>query len=113
MFDSFQSRLKLKGTVETQTGIRVGAGRSTAVVGSDLPVVRDAEGAPYIPGSSFKGVLRAYLESIMRSFTDDKKIVCNPTSNDEQCITREKMKTLRERRDKNKWNDEKFNVYTS
>ena len=94
MFDKFQSRLNLKGKVETQTAIRVGAGRSTAVVGSDLPVVRDAEGAPYIPGSSFKGVLRSYVESILRSFAEDKKVVCkkvvcNPTKNDEQCIPRE------------------------
>ena len=96
MFDKFQSRLNLKGKVETQTAIRIGAGRSTAVVGSDLPVVRDAEGAPYIPGSSFKGVLRSYTESIIRSFTMDQKVVCNPTNNDEQCISREKMQILKE-----------------
>lgn len=96
MFDKFQSRLNLKGKVETQTSIRIGAGRSTAVVGSDLPVVRDAEGAPYIPGSSFKGVLRSYIESIIRSFTEEKKFVCNPTNNDEQCIPREKMQILKE-----------------
>ena len=98
MFDKFQSRLNLKGKVETQTAIRIGAGRSTAVVGSDLPVVRDAAGAPYIPGSSFKGVLRSYIESILRSFTEDKKVVCNPANNDEQCIPREKMQTLKEER---------------
>ncbi len=110
MFDKFQSRLKLKGKVETQTAIRVGAGRSTAVVGSDLPVVRDAEGSPYIPGSSFKGVLRSYIESIMRSFTEDKHIVCNPVNKDGQCITRDKMKTLRDKRDENNWNDDKFSA---
>ncbi len=108
MFDKFQSRLNLKGKVETQTAIRVGAGRSTAVVGSDLPVVRDAAGAPYIPGSSFKGVLRSYIESILRSFTKDINVVCNPTNNDEQCIKREKLKKLRDKRDDNKWNDDKY-----
>ena len=110
MFDKFQSRLNLTGEVETLTAIRIGAGRSTAVVGSDMPVVRDATGSPYIPGSSFKGVLRSYVESIMRSFTDDKKVVCDPTNNDEQCITREKMKILRDKRDNNNWKDEKFNA---
>lgn len=95
MFDKFQSRLNLKGTVETQTAIRVGAGRSTAVIGSDLPVVRDAEGAPYIPGSSFKGVLRSYIESLLRSFTEKKSIVCNPVNHNEQCITKKKMETLK------------------
>ena len=64
MFDKFQSRLNLTGKIKTLTAIRIGAGRSTAVIGSDLPVVRDAAGAPYIPGSSFKGVLRSYVESM-------------------------------------------------
>ena len=101
MFDKFQSRLNLIGEVETLTAIRIGAGRSTAVVGSDLPVVRDAAGFPYIPGSSFKGVLRSYVESILRSFIDDdnRHVVCNPTNRDEHCITRDEMEDLREKRD--------------
>ena len=99
MFDKFQSRLNLKGKVETLTAIRIGAGRSTAAVGSDLPVVRDSANLPYIPGSSFKGVLRSYIESILRSLKDDKRIVCNPTDNKEQCITAENMENLREKRD--------------
>ena len=101
MFDKFQSRLNLEGTVETLTAIRIGAGRSTAVIGSDLPVVRDAVGDPYIPGSSFKGVLRSYVESILRSLIDDdnRHVVCNPTNHDEHCITRDEMEDLREKRD--------------
>ncbi len=116
MFDTFQSRLELKGTVETQTGIRIGAGRSTAVIGSDLPVVRDAEGAPYIPGSSFKGVLRSYVESILRSVIDDKQVVCNPVDDDGQCINRTDMQNLRKARetglknpkDRHNWTDQEF-----
>ena len=99
MFDKFQSRLNLKGEVETLTAIRIGAGRSTSPVSSDLPVVRDAANHPYIPGSSFKGVFRSYLESVLRSFTDDRCVVCNPTNEKEQCITREEMETLRKKRD--------------
>ena len=109
MFNTFQSRLILEGEVETLTAIRVGAGRSTAVLGSDLPVVRDTKNHPYIPGSSFKGVLRSYIESILRSFTENEHIVCNPIDKDGQCITRDKMNTLRDKRDRNNWNDDKFN----
>ena len=98
MFDKFQSRLNLTGEIETLTAIRIGAGRSTSPISSDLPVVRDAEGSPYIPGSSFKGVLRSYVESILRSIANHRHIVCNPTNNDEQCITTEEMKPLREKR---------------
>ena len=101
MFHKFQSRLTLEGEVETLTAIRIGAGRSTAVVGSDLPVVRDAAGSPYIPGSSFKGVLRSYVESILRGLIEDdnRHVVCNPTNHDEHCITRDEMEDLREKRD--------------
>ena len=62
MFDKFESRLSLKGEVETLTAIRIGAGRSNSPVGADLPVVRDVANFPYIPGSSFKGVLRPMLK---------------------------------------------------
>ena len=108
MFDKFQSRLNLKGKVETLTAIRVGAGRSTAAVGSDLPVVRDSANRPYIPGSSFKGVLRSYVESILRSLKDDKCIVCNPTDNKEQCITADDMEALREKRRQQGWSDQQL-----
>ena len=99
MFDKFQSRLNLMGEVETLTAIRIGAGRSTSPISSDLPVVRDAANHPYIPGSSFKGVFRAYVESILRGLIDDRRIVCNPTNENEQCITREDMEDLRKKRD--------------
>ena len=109
MFDKFQSRLILKGEVETLTAIRIGAGRSTSPISSDLPVVRDSANRPYIPGSSFKGVLRSYVESILRSIVNDKHVVCNPTNNDEQCITSKGMDDLREERRQQNWNDQHFN----
>ena len=108
MFDKFQSRLILKGKVETLTAIRIGAGRSTSPISSDLPVVRDSANQPYIPGSSFKGVLRSYVESIMRSFRDCRHFACNPTDGDAQCIKRTEMNDLRKQRDNNRWNDEQF-----
>ena len=108
MFDKFQSRLNLKGEVETLTAIRIGAGRSTSPVSADLPVVRDAANFPYIPGSSFKGVLRSYIESILRSLTNDRRVVCNPTDENEQCITRTEMENLRKQRDSSRWNDKRF-----
>ena len=108
MFDKFQSRLNLKGEVETLTAIRIGAGRSTSPIGADLPVVRDAANFPYIPGSSFKGVLRSYVESILRGLTDEKHVVCNPTNENEQCITRKEVENLRKKRQEHDWNDQQF-----
>ena len=98
MFDKFQSRLNMEGEVKTLTAIRIGAGRSTSPVSADLPVVRDAANRPYIPGSSFKGVLRSYIERVMRSLKDCRRIVCNPTDEKELCITREDIDSLRKQR---------------
>jgi CRISPR-associated RAMP protein (TIGR02581 family) len=96
MFDKLQSRLETSGWLTAQTALRIGAGRSTAVVGTDLPVVRDAEGKPYIPGSSFKGVLRSRLEGFVRAACDDRRVVCIPTENAEWCITEAEMGTKKE-----------------
>ena len=108
MFHKFICRLALEGEVKTGTAIRIGAGRSTSPVSADLPVVRDAMNLPYIPGSSFKGVFRSYIESILRGLTFDKTIVCNPTTEGESCITVADMKDLRANRQKYKWDDERF-----
>ncbi len=116
MFDTFRSRLSLEGAVETVTAVRIGAGRSTSPVSADLPVVRDVANRPYIPGSSFKGVLRSYVESIMHSFTDDRHIVCNPVDEDGQCLKRSEMGDLRKARDagrrkpeeRENWTDQEF-----
>jgi CRISPR-associated RAMP protein (TIGR02581 family) len=78
MFDRFDNRLTLRGTLVTQTALRIGAGRATGIIGTDLPVVRDNLGKPYIPGSSFKGSLRAYVEALVRSLKPSRKAACNP-----------------------------------
>ncbi len=46
-----------------RTGLHIGAGKSAEMVGSDLPVMRDASGQPLLPGSSLRGVLRAGIEA--------------------------------------------------
>ncbi|KAM3091378.1 CRISPR-associated RAMP protein Csx7 [Phormidesmis sp. 146-35] len=66
MFNVFKNRLEITGTLTTVTALRVGAGKSTDPIGSDLPVIKDALRRPLIPGSSFKGALRSRLESFLR-----------------------------------------------
>ncbi|MCU0527834.1 MAG: CRISPR-associated RAMP protein Csx7 [Elainella sp. Prado103] len=66
MFDTFKNRLELTGTLTTITALKIGAGRSIEVTDPDVPVVKDANGHPLIPGSSFKGALRSRLESFLR-----------------------------------------------
>src|SRR5450432_3842366 len=56
-------KLLLEGDITCQTGLHIGAGKgSLEIGGADNPVVKDAFGLPYIPGSSLRGKLRSLLE---------------------------------------------------
>src|SRR5579871_3408023 len=56
-------KLILEGEMTCETGLHVGAGKgSLEIGGSDNPVVKDAFGRPYIPGSSLRGKIRSLLE---------------------------------------------------
>lgn len=59
----FVGKLILEGELHCATGLHVGAGKgSLEIGGADNPVVKDAFGRPYIPGSSLRGKLRSLLE---------------------------------------------------
>lgn len=56
-------KLILEGTLHCETGLHIGAGKgSLEIGGADNPVVKDAFGLPYVPGSSLRGRLRSLLE---------------------------------------------------
>src|SRR5205085_9870124 len=56
-------KLILEGELVCETGLHIGAGKgSLEIGGADNPVVKDAFGRPYIPGSSLRGKLRSLLE---------------------------------------------------
>src|SRR5438309_5895095 len=56
-------KLILEGEMSCETGLHVGAGKgSLEIGGSDNPVVKDAFGRPYVPGSSLRGKIRSLLE---------------------------------------------------
>ncbi|AEH51251.1 type III-A CRISPR-associated RAMP protein Csm3 [Pseudothermotoga thermarum] len=49
--------------IEAVTGLHIGTGRNSMEIGgNDNPVIKDAEGKPYIPGSSLKGKMRSLME---------------------------------------------------
>ena len=89
MFETFKNRLEITGTLTTITALRVGQGRSTEPIGSDLPVMKDALGRPMIPGSSFKGAMRSRLEAFLRGI--DETLAANPTLESEWSITNERL----------------------
>jgi CRISPR-associated RAMP protein (TIGR02581 family) len=90
--DQFPGRLTVDGRLRAVTAVRVGAGRAFPPVGTDLPVVRDALGAPYIPGSSLKGSLRAEIERFVRAVRPRR--ACNPTRPAERCVTPDRLAAL-------------------
>lgn len=106
LFYEFESRLVLRGRLMTMTALRIGAGRSLEPIGTDLPVLRDALGRPFVPGSSFKGVLRSRIEALLRALApagENDRWACNPLEDAERCITPRaiaaKKKELRNQRD--------------
>lgn len=69
-FHVLRGRLRLRGDLVTRTALHVGGGGAGVVEATDLPVMRDAEGWPFIPGSSLKGVLRSTVEALVRAAED-------------------------------------------
>ncbi|RMH04026.1 MAG: type III-A CRISPR-associated RAMP protein Csm3 [Nitrospirae bacterium] len=59
-------KIELIGTLECLSGLHIGASKENIEIGAlDSPVMRDpVTDAPYIPGSSLKGKLRALLEKV-------------------------------------------------
>jgi len=77
-FTTFHSRLRVRGVLLTETALRIGSGGGGGPTEHDLPVVKDLDGRPYIPGSSFKGAYRAHLERLLRGM--DEALACPITS---------------------------------
>jgi CRISPR-associated protein Csm3 len=60
---TFLGKLVIEGELLCETGLHIGAGKgSLEIGGADNPVVKDAFGLPYIPGSTLRGRLRSLLE---------------------------------------------------
>lgn len=58
-----RNRYQFTGRLVMKTALHIGGGRNR-LSSSDSPVVLTAEGIPFIPGSSFKGVLRSTVEKL-------------------------------------------------
>jgi CRISPR-associated RAMP protein (TIGR02581 family) len=94
--------------------LHVGRGVSLKPAGTDLPVIKDGNNRPYIPGSSVKGVLRSELERLLRALAantgrinGERIWACDPFSN--VCISAEKKNVLEEQSKENgKVNEGKF-----
>jgi CRISPR-associated RAMP protein (TIGR02581 family) len=68
----FTSRFLFKGRLIFDSAHRIGAERSLAVDAPDTPILRTANGFPFIPGSSIKGAWRSYTEAVLRTLQDQQ-----------------------------------------
>jgi CRISPR-associated RAMP protein (TIGR02581 family) len=82
MFEKFESRVILSGTLTTCTALHIGStyGRAIGERDTDSPVIKDANDKPLIPGSSFKGALRSTLERLVAGLNSKKVRSCYITS---------------------------------
>jgi len=85
-FDRLEERLVLRGQLVARTALRIGSGGSGELDAADLPVLRDSEGAPFIPGGSLKGAIRSTIEALVRGAglpTESGIRACDPLLEDE------------------------------
>ncbi|MCP4153977.1 MAG: hypothetical protein GY757_39990, partial [bacterium] len=61
----------IRGKVEPLTPLHIGWQRSFDPASSDAPVIKTPEGNPFIPGSSFKGILRGFIEGFLDGVLED------------------------------------------
>jgi len=102
-FHTLGYRLRLTGRLRLETALRVGSGLTDELSGTDIAVIKDHQRRPYIPGSSFKGALRAHIERLVRLVESgapgNGRGACNPVDRHEWCITSDQMEILRQNPD--------------
>jgi len=72
---NLEGKVVITGKIRVETGLSIGGATVGLDIGGvDNPIIKDAEGKPYIPGSSLKGKMRSLLEKANGLATDDKRI---------------------------------------
>jgi CRISPR-associated RAMP protein (TIGR02581 family) len=101
MFDQLGNRLTISGQIVTCSALHVGSGRTTDPTAPELPLLRDDQGRPFIPGASFKGVLRSNVEALVRAVVRGRRRgACEPFVTEEEedaviCLTAKKVSDLK------------------
>lgn len=99
-WSTFESRWEISAALVAQAGLRIGrGGESAEPTATDLPILRDAENRPYVPGSSLRGVLRSQIERIVRGLEPNAghgRGACFPTEENGCCLTKARIDSLRQ-----------------
>lgn len=109
LLDTFENKYIIRGILKAESPFRIGIGNTQELspISVDSPVIRDEKGDPFIPGSSLKGVLRTFTESIINSGAFGKFTACNIVNN--PCIDDTYYREKKEKyRDKNGYKDKEL-----
>ena len=87
LFDRFENKYILKGILVALDPIHIGSSAKSTLdpVDVDSAVLKDSRGYPVIPGSSVKGVVRSWFESVLRGAGVD---VCDVLDNKNCCTVK-------------------------
>jgi len=95
LYDVFHNRRRLTGRLVALTPLRIGSGETSLDPGAvDNPVIRDAYGRPFIPGTSFKGVWRTFAEQVLGQLANGDRGCCDPLA--APCLSEEIKKLKQE-----------------
>lgn len=101
LMDKFYNKFIIDGVLVAQTPIHIGAGDdSFDPTQVDNAVIKDSNGNPYIPGSSLKGTIRSYMETLIRG--NEIKNFTSCLIVDKPCLNNDDIKKIKAKYDKNK-----------
>ncbi len=101
LFDTFENKYILKGVLVAVDPIHIGSSAKSSLdpVDVDSSVLKDSRGYPVIPGSSVKGVVRSWFESVLRGAGVN---VCDVLDKNNYCTKKYEKEIKDEKRDKEK-----------
>lgn len=87
LYDKFVNRYTVTGKLIAIDPIHIGSSSKNSLDPIDVnnSVLKDNLGRPIIPGSSLKGVIRSYFESVLRAI--DERKACMVLENNRRCCT--------------------------
>lgn len=72
-FEKLEGRIVCEYIVKAKSDLHIGAGSTSSPGEVDMPVLKDIDDYPIVPGSSLKGVLRSDLERFLNAVFDDRR----------------------------------------
>jgi len=71
-FSKYSILISVSGTITAKSPMRIGAGKARGIM--DLPVIKNSQGIPVIPGSSLKGFFRGQLQKILLMMMQNRDV---------------------------------------